>query len=900
MLKFATKKPPRLKHSDQVKTSTPLDNPHGRVFIDDSSGYLSGNYTRFERINGDDMIDSDHQKVDYTRPMQNEGPPDYIENKENIRGQERGRAVSPPHVNWKAYNVKYGKVGVEKELDFTDSSPVRQVGLSRNGIGSRSGSQQVDQGQRSQLNPGYIDNTLENKRQLDMNRNFNQNGTYNTSSYSKGSGYQFPSSGHHLEGSRSPDFRMRSHDYERSRLYRPGHDYNDNQQYSSHSQRLQHENPFPAPSFSSDSNGNPYCADSMGSMSIDSMSTSGDRSSKSVSETPDYDMLMDMPHVSKHGLDMKPPVPHKQRHVHIGRGTHGVCEGSVSPIRPGSAESSMTSSLRKSPSGMKSGHHVRWGPGVVNSQGQGHLHGHFEGSRVQGQIQTPPVSPPVTKKSKKKTSLRSLLNLPKFPLSEDESTDSTLDGQDGPTRVRRDHSSTSENVAHRGTLRKLLDYRPRKRVSPVAQNYNVTTAELASLRYKNDHYYSDSSTATPEREQGQSQGQCQRPSLTKLNITEANKQCPAGFDYEYLEPMDTISHPIMHSSKDHSIFDNNNLNNVKNKPGTINLSPVNSVRPFLINGQSSEIKDYDNFTEGESKPRPSEVISVNVNDKNRVNDLHQDRISIPQQFDMGTRTTNILQTTPPFATATFDTYVTLGRPYDSSVTFDTFVTHGRPYATSTPIPNSSIATTSNVSQDYIPKTVGDFSDPRRVDFYHTSNNSGYLGRVGANVTPNWTYSAPSTQNSTTPLATHSVWTKSMEPAMHLGSSSTMTSVARQPEGHTAYDLENRVYGKLSVPSSAYITTAGDSQVNVTESRAVMSDLDLVNQRSQGHVAMEKQSESTVYKDSCKYRQIDTTGDYDEAFINLGVTPEIMDRPGTVRRKLDFTEKKESKVGLFHL
>lgn len=903
MLKFATKKPPRLKHSEQATARAHLES-HGRGFSDEGAGYMTGDFTRFEKINGDDMIDSASQKEEYEGPMQNDGIP-YVVNKENI-GPNVGSGLGQPNVHWKAYNVKYGKIEVEKEIEYPPSQLDRQVGFIRNGgqtLNERSGSQ--IQGQRSQFNPCYLDNTLENRRPYDVNRNINSDGisiVESATNYSKGSGYQYSP----VEG---------QYDRSRSNVYRQGDNRNLQYPYYSHgkkrqfegsyptSPRLAHENPFPSPMLTADRNGHYGPAsslDSTASMSIDSMSTSGDRSSKSVSETMDYDLLMDMPQVTKMGLEQKPPVPHRHHHVHVGRGTHGVCEASPSPVRPGSTESQITSSLRKSPSGMKSGHHVRWGPGVVNSN-----------QNFEGQISRPPVyiGPQVEKKGKKKTSLRSLLNLPKFPLSDDESTDHGSDVSQSDYQSqsgRKEPKGSSDTESHKRTLRKFLDYRSKKKPL-MAPSQPVTTSELASLRYKKDYQIKD----TPGK------SSFEKGHLMKLDITQANQHLHSGFtngyegsyqtlgqDYDLVQQTGAIRYPIVHSGKDYSIFGKEHFSDAINKPEYTNRSPVNSVRPFLINGQTSEIQDYDNFSETESQPQKSELISVKSREKNKVNVLHQGNVSKTQLYDKNVQTTNELQTTPPFATATFDTYVTLGRPTESSVTFDTFVTHGRPFATSTPIPNGNFGKTHKLGQEIPYVSATDKSDMQKY-FVHSSGMFDTHGHIDSSFTQSWTYTSPgSQQHSSVPFVTHSVQAGAREPVMHPGTS---ISVSERSAGlRSPYEMENREYGKLSAPPTTFITTAPGYAPQMTQSPNVsqmLNDLELLNQRSHGQKVNEQKlhskGDNLQFKDICTYREKDS-GDYDddEVFLNLGLTSKTEERSKMVRRKLDFEGATNGPVRIF--
>lgn len=872
MLKFASKKPPRYKHYEQAD-SRALCEGQGCYYGDEGESYLRGDYTRFDEVNGDEMLDYDNFNEDLTRNVSVARQP-YLGYREGSSGYlSRSQGSSSPEGHWRLQGKKYSRVGHDREFPSPSDMTEKQVGMLRNGH-QYEGQRSTDQGERSQFNPGYVENTLENRRQGDVNRNpYQHQGLIITAApnYSKGSGYNDLSPGGYSESSRSD-------------IQRP--EYNVHRQYFNGSRGHYHEHPFPTASYSTDSNGN-YGLDSTASMSIDSMSASGDRSSKSTSELQDYDLITDLPHGTKRGLEVKPPMPHKQKHVHIGRGTHGigVCEGSAAPVRAGISEGHMTSSLRKSPSGVKSGHHVRWDPGVVNSE---HKHTLIPISELQPQVPS--------KKTRKKTSLRSLLNLPRFPLSDDETSDHWSSSSHGTVKSH----PTSDN---RGTLRKFLDsHSGQKKKSPMAtsQTVTTTTSELASLRYRKDFQGSDLPESSRLRYLG-------RKNMPQLNVTKANEQNEfylMNVDYDMPQQTSAISYPIVHSGMDQSIYRTDTRGGYQSGDDSgnisINRSPVNSVRPFLINGQARETQDYDNFDEPDKQSYDRNLpVSHNTSD---VNSLYQGNISPRNLNEQKLYGMNIRQTTQAQPKVTFDTYVTYGRPTESSVTFDTFVTHGRPFATSTPVPNGNLGYSHSVTGSQFPF----------MHSYGSSNKHGDVrrgfdvtsGQASPSVTQSWKYSVGSHGDASVPVVRDTVVSSGRVPTMQAsaqpaGVAKHMTSRVMSPDSHGIniqreqrigsgpYETDNKVYGKLSMSPTTFITYSPgwspqlSPEMNTQRPVHVLQS-QLPQSQSGIHV-----SKTPQYKDMCRYKENESTDYDDDVFMSLGLGQTPEEAAITARRKLQY-------------
>ncbi|KAH3752456.1 hypothetical protein DPMN_187073 [Dreissena polymorpha] len=829
MLKFASKKPPIYKHSEgsNGNPATSGNQEEARYYGDEGGNIrLGGDYTRFDPVNGDDMLDYDNAYVDYAKSTQNVSFPKfgYQGDQERSR-QSQGRG----NLNWKSQNVGRfdGRFGVEKDYDIGPSVQEKQVGLQRNGNqypGQRSVSGNV--GQRSQINPGYSDKTFENTRGVDYN-DFNRFGLHSDDSHSRGSELSDLTLSEYSDRSKHEYSDRSKHEYSDKSRQKPlqDTDYSGRHQPHKYSAALR-EQPFPVP-FLSDNNATRLLSPSQEShsMSLESLTGSaGDRDSRSTIELLDYDILQDLPSPCQKGFELKPPVPHRHRHVHVGRGTHGICEGSSATPRPGSSDSHMTScsshmtsSLRKSPSGVKSGHHVRWDPGVVISE---HKQVLIPISELQAEAKA-------MKKDKKKMSLRSLLNLPKFPLSDDESVD----------RVAKmeTNSGKGDGNDNRGAFRKFLDSKGGLRRKPVGQeSVPATKSDLVSLRYKQDHQTGESSGHLKEFTSPK------KADLTKLNITQANlggltsgsfERNVSVPDYDQLQHTDAINYPLVHSGIGRSIFSPKGQSGFSpySKPAATFKSPVKSVRPYIINGQANDNQDdYDNFGEGEMRPQNRALIRRSLQDTDRSNVLHQGKVSYKTLNEKMTPVhLSTKNTSSPASVVSFDTYVTIGRPTESSVTFDTFVTLGRPYATSTPVPNGSRGF--NQYSQYLNKdlrTVG-----QRQALVHSAQGQSSVhnvtsGNPSSSVTQSWNYSSsgqPPVFASTslgTVMAT-GAGELLMQAPVNLGQwaghvTDHVTSPTNRynpyvdvlpwykPQTSGPYEMENREYGKLNLSPTTFL------------------------------------------------------------------------------------------------
>ncbi|XP_052813468.1 tensin-1-like isoform X3 [Mya arenaria] len=888
MLKFATKKPPRYKHFEHGDLGAYREGQGDERYYGDEGGSirLAGDYTRFDPVNGDDMLDYYDNTLDYSQNLPEFSDSSYHGNKEYHRPNDVGHGPGHARPSWKAPNVKYGILGQEVHQPV----PNKEVGMSRNGQ------------QRSEVNPGFVENTLDHRKMTDLYRDDIDGQSGGQQYYSGQQGLNDLSRG---QGQRSNYGGQELRDQEQGmgnyyqgqghEMVKPSVDISSRQMLYQRS-----DQPFPVLSLSSEPT---YSVDSTTSMSIDSMSGTsiGDRSSKSTLELQDYDLLLDMPQVTRRGIDVKPPVPQKHKHIHVGRGTHGICEGPVSHTRPGSSESHMTSSLRKSPSGVKSGHHVRWDPGVVNSGSKQTL---IPLSELQ------PKSPP-TKRGKKKTSLRNLLNLPKMSFSDNESSD-----QEGSSK-RESSRHRTEGTDNRGTLKKLLDGRSGcKRKEPVASGQSAiittTSSEIASLRYRNEYQINDNLLDSQEFSHQR------KGNVAKLDITKANqghslfpgRYYDQNTDYDPLQQTDSISHPIVHSRSDRSILSPQ----PKYRPVTEGefriRSPVRSVRPFLINGQANESQDYDNFTESETSSRNLNLISVSSKEPDKLNVLHQGKVS--SLYANEKKTPQYLNekqvTTLPVTVVSFDTFVTHGRPSDSNVTFDTFVTLGRPFATSTPVPNGISAFSQYVSQQTPNVHSSDNKDvvsrtgDGRVVAFHVAS-----GHPSSSVTQSWNYTSGSLPGARLPMATQTVTSSMMEPGMKASGfpeqhSGHMTSGSKTQDYYLKhlptynreitgpYEMDNRNYGKLNLSPTTFLMEA-PGPFFPTSSPPVQSDFSKVSKEQVQSNAPKTANDGVKtmeYKDQCRFKEREHSDYDDDVFQMFGLSPLKGDVPGkNARRKLEF-------------
>jgi len=913
MLKFATKKPPRYKHYDEHHGAIDQGR-HGDKGIvhyhGDEGGNLrlAGDYTRFDPVNGDEMLDYDIPD-EYTphglTGLEGQGTGYHGNQMDDPGSRGQGSVVqgstSPLRSGWKSPVLRYDRFGNE-----IHEVPVSEVGMSRNG-----GQVVQGQGQRSQqYNPGYVDRTLDYGAQQPVRHEFDRHDGMNNLSPV------------HMDTPRPRD------DY--PPMY--------------HSPRS--VQPFPVLPLTSEPS---YSIDSTASMSIDSMS--GDRSSKSTMELQDYDHLVEMSarrnidglhgnscHHSNTGYLGSSGQPVRHRHVHVGRGTHGVCETPASPGRPGSGEGQMTSSLRKSPSGVKSQHHVRWDPVVMNGEKKQTL---IPISELQANASQ------AKKGTKKKKSLRSMLNLPKNPFSDNESSD-TDGGQSGLSGKPRGDGTDGG----RGSLRRLFDSRgASKHKVAMADSQPITTTSgepMASLRYKQDYQVNDNLKHSQEFDHQR------KGNFTKLDIARANQGIVGPFsgsfndqnaDYDLLLETNSVTRPIVHSQVSQSQFSPKMPYKLDNESKTKSQSPVKSVRPFLINGQSNEShdQDYDNYTESEtSSSRDHAHISVNTRSQDKFNVLHQGEVSQGQGGqDLRMKPTPVdlyyhqqqvnrlhlpasmsmagpAQTQAP--AVSFDTFVTLGRPSDSSVTFDTFVTLGRPYATSTPVPNGVSAFRQYVGQGTPYNTL--INQNNKVPVQHLRDvNSGH---PSSTVTQSWNYSSGSQP------ATQTVQSNVREPVMktagYQGQYSRHVTSPTESHDHGVknvpiflrqtsgpYEMDNRTYGKLSLSPTTFLMDVPEAFVSQSSSqqqqqqqpvlhseptiRHTVSSKDHVDGdqgggvKGQGHQAATQGQEvkATEFKDHCRYRARESPDYDDDVFQMIGLTPGTSLQAGQppVKRKLEF-------------
>ena len=832
MLKFATKKPPRLKQST-------LNESEGQLYSGEGEGRFVGNISKYGELSSvEDSVDSGiNQSVDFLGVKPHVDYDGLHGNKEHVGypGYRSKPAHSPINEKWKAFNVKYGKIGVEKEIEIPFEVQPREVGMSRNG--------HVYEGQRSHYNPGYRDNTMTIRPESNLHK-------FPLSSesrvYPRGSGYEFSPPGTQGQMSRSSQ-PGQSYSSPRPNFYVPG-------SVSSHSVNVDNYGIY----------GQPYSLDSTTSLSLDSVSTLGDPSSKSPSEYLDYDTLMDTQTSVRRGIDDKPPtVPHKHRHVHIGRGTHGLCEGSSSPVRPGSTDSQITSSLRKSP-GYKSGHHVRWGPGVVNS-------GHKEPD-VPVTLQT--SSP--NKKAKKKTSLRTLLNLPKFPVKDEDLTD---------------HGSDLDQRSECQTRAISKKKKGSKQTSGV-KTRATPAAELASLQYKKEFSASETDHLSKILQPA-------NKNVPKLNMTHA--QIPSIFSL----PISTQSFSVHHGKPEQTTAITQPIMHI-GKQESPNKGQVNSVRPFLVTGQTDEIQDYDNCNE--TQPQTSKLISVRQGNLNKSGVFSPSSVTASSQFNVkNSQKVDVLneyQMSSQNIPVTFDTFVTLGRPSERNVIFDTFVTLGRPYATSTPVPNGSY----QGSVQYLGSTSINKTSGSNLNYITSAASSSQFSASGGqvsvssqqfittNITGNKTKSTSVLRPTSVPIVSQVIHKDTRVPIMR----DQRLEQGMLGRGHVRssgpYEMDNRNYGKLSSPPSTFITwTQGsvghpdNANVRTWQSHDQMTSHDKIGFHGN----------QLAFKDRGTYRERESQDYDDDVFMNLmsSLTGPSSVQTGQVKCKLDFegVSRKPDKV-----
>ena len=936
MLKFVSTKPPRLKYGHMIEG--PSHDSHmgshmtGADYSFDGNNMFvegkpvdRGNYT-YSEMRGltpsyDRGLTQSYESDNRGQGGAQSGPSSYSEmrgisqNKENLyKTDER----------WRAYNKRYGKIGLEKEI-VTSSEPPYVVPLYSK-ISHADNRPNLDTNYNpipleSTADPGYVD--------IDDIRNAN------VQPYSV-HGYRADPSSDSVPRSSSVFPVGRGHG-EQVGAVRP-HSFSPdsaiNRQYRLINGSMQGPQRFSVPtpytSGTGGSYGPPYNLDSTGSMSVDSVSTIGDRSWKSMSETMDFDTV-DSASDIRQGLNPTQPLADHE-HVHVGRGTHGLCESpATSPVRPGTSasEGHMTSSLRRKNSSLRSGHRVRWDPGVVNS-------GHAEEGK---QDHEPPKQEQQPKK-KKRTSFRSLLNFPKF-LSDDEGTDYSSD------------SGFTSKVAKQSEQK----YRKKKNVDSEYAGEPKKGPELASLRYRIDfgepdtHHVSqiDDTEKVTHASEGyvprSSQGVIRtdssvydtRRNFTRkgafdnvdfvtglklyeskedltdrtgvnvsdsgfkisdtshvmgLYVTRASDQSINTAPYSYdlsgsgfgpnegiSKEIESIHHPVMHSGfhtkpqifqkKDGYI-----------KPELKQTRNINSVQPYIINGQQKDL-EYQNYSKSGLQTDPISVSKENFFSSSQIaSDISYTTEKLDTNLGQ-----NALNDSVP---VTFDTFVTFGGPSSSNITFDRFVTLGRPYATSTPVPNG--------------PTIPSWRLEKDGYRYKTETERGLesvSGPFQTKVTESWKYGG--SVGPSVPKMTHAVYGSVLDSEMAVSQSVsgfpghvskplmshdkhvTHGQMYGQQEG--PYLMQNKEYGKISSPLTTFMTFFGGPPKVPKE---------LTNQsQGQSHDMSGSDTLTSKFSDSGTFSQKDGQ-DYDDVLLSEFLRG-LEEKKQSTRRKLVYTEP-ENKVG----
>ena len=912
MLKFVSTKPPRLKDGHIVE---------GQGYGKHTGSHLSGTDYNFSGDNYIGTVDRSGTLYGNMRGLSNEmdrSAPSYgqmrglssnIDRSASLYGQMRGpsndmeRNAPPysqmrglshdketlyrPTEHWRAYNKKYGKIGLEKEI----SLPVRQQYVTPD-------NQHAFINNRDKFDTNYnpIQGNDIGYTDLDDIRNANVQTVT-----SQGYGAEVP-----RDTTSVPGGRGHGGQFGTVRPYSFSPESTAHRQYQLINGSMHSPMRFSTPApYTSSGYGPPYNLDSTGSISIDSMSTSGDRSSKSVSETMDFDGAFDASSEIRQRLDLKPHlVSDQHRHVHVGRGTHGLCDSpATSPVRPGTALSdSHTSSLRKSPS-FRTGHRVRWDPGVMNSK--------QDSKQTYGE----PVKQETHPKKKKRTSLRSLLNLPKFPLSDEEVTDHSDSGLS--SRVTE---QTQQSVKRKKTIDTDQKEEPAK------------APELASLRYRTEfmqkempnlnQIHTEGSIKTNVSTASDFQGDFhsipsglsyeQRKSATGsrgideidfvtgmqvldyeksagrkpgvgisdtsqvmgLYVSRASEQTYDSVPYSYdmqgssfgqHEGISTetksVSQPVMHSGfqSKPQIFQKQD---VYLKPELKQTRNINSVQPYLINGQQNDL-DYDNYSQPGLQTDSISVTKENIFSSSQLtNDV-----------SYGTEKSDTHSGENTTVPVTFDTFVTFGGPSMSNVTFDRFVTLGRPYATSTPVPNGTSSW--RLDQDrYKHRKEGErglesLSGPFQTKVTQSWKYGKSLGPLVPVVT-HAMYSGESTAASQ--REAHGITSGITKPVMSHDS-----HVTHSDHGGGPYLMQNKEYGKLSSPPTTFLTFFGGPPKETHE---------LTNQ-DQGRSKDWSGSETVTSKftDSGTFSQKDAQ-DYDDAIFSEMLE---LESAKSARRKLVYQE-----------
>ena len=923
MLKFVATKPPRLKDGHYVGQGQGHDKhmvgqPTGVEYSFPTSSYSS-------TVDSDSSMYSKMRGVPNRVPNQVErndgsyghmsGLPNNMDRNVHSFNQMRGLPVSHdkensyrPIEHWHAYNKRYGKVGLEKEISFPIQKPYvtldnqhtkfdanynpvqsNDIGLNVRIQGNNIGPdvRKPDRFSHDEANIRHADaDDIRNANVMNMfPHGYRAEVPRDPGGQGRGHGGQFGVLRPHSFSPESATHRQ--HQLVNGSIQSPS--------------RFSHPAPYTSGAYASPHGtyGPPYNLDSTGSMSIDSMSTSEDRSSKSISENMDYDGVdastaMDI----RQRLDLKPSlVSDKHKHVHVGRGTHGLCESpATSPTRPGTTAGTgeyHTSSLRRKSPSFRTGHHVTWDPGVVNSKQDGK------------QTNKEPGKPELYPKKKKRTSLRSLLNLQKYPVSDDETTDHSDSGQQN---LKRKHSHDhAEQMQGPNATPELASLRYRTELDQKeAPNLNQISNETMGVgpkaavtgsdfeRYSSlmgSDYGLKQRKPVADHERGRDEidfvtgmkvldyenNITANPSVnvnvtshvTGLYVTRASDQTYNSVPYSYdmqgnvlgqhegiSKETRSISQPVMHAgfySKPKVFEKKDTFFN----PELIQTRNINSVQPYIINGQQKE-EDYDNY-------RKTDSISVT-----KGNIFSSSHLTNDVSYGTEKSDTNLGQNTS--VPVTFDTFVTFGGPSMSNVTFDRFVTLGRPYATSTPIPNGT--TSWRLDQDrYKNSKEGE----RGLE--------SLSGPFQTKVTQSWKYGKPA--GPSVPVVTHAMY-GSKEPVMtsqrdgHGASQVTKSVVSHdrhvtntQQEG--PYLMQNNEYGKLSSPPTTFYTFFGGPPMEThgftNQAQGMSQDL------SESETAMSK------FTDSGTYSQKDVQ-DYDDGLFSemLG-----LDHAKSARKKLVYEE-----------